>query len=88
LLKQFKRDAKMPICLWKNCEFASEEMAALQKHVITKHLQQQQQLTNLDKQNDVGPEEEQQDHGGPMAKKVKINEEEESKLINRGGQQR
>jgi hypothetical protein len=71
----------MPVCLWKDCEFAFEDMAAFQAHVITKHalqqqLQQQQQL-NLDKQNNVSIQEK-QDHGEPMAKKAK--------MISRGGQ--
>jgi hypothetical protein len=83
-VKQFKKDAKMPICSWKGCEFACEEMAAFQAHV-TKHVQpQQQQQMNLDNQNEVGIQEE-QNHGEPIAKKAKINEEGENKMTNGGG---
>jgi hypothetical protein len=79
----------MPICLWKDCEFASEEMAAFQAHVITKHAalqtqKQQHQQLNLDRQNDVGPEGEH--HGEPLAKKARMNEEEGNNMTNRGGQ--
>jgi hypothetical protein len=39
-------------------------------------------------QNDVGVKEEEgeEDHGNPMAKNAKMNEEEESKMIKKGGQ--
>jgi hypothetical protein len=77
----------MPVCLWKDCELVLEDMAAFQEHVITKHAQQhqlqQQKQLNLVNQNDVGLKEE-EDHGGPMAKKAKMNEEEESKMSKRG----
>jgi hypothetical protein len=83
-INQFKIAAKMLICcMWKGCEFAFEEMAALQEHVITKHLQQQppqQQQLNLANQN------EEQEDGGPMTKKAKMNEEKECKMISQGGQ--
>jgi hypothetical protein len=84
----------MRICLWKGCEFACEENTAFQEHV-TKHAlqqqlqqqqQQQKQLINLgNQQNDVGISEE-DDHGAPMAKKAKMDAEEENKLTNKGGQ--
>jgi hypothetical protein len=77
-VKQFERDAKMLICLWKGCEFGFEDMATVQAHVITNNIlqQPQQPQLNLDTQNEEGP----------MAKKAKMNEEEESKMISRGGQ--
>jgi hypothetical protein len=83
----------MLICRWEGCEFAFEELAAFQEHVINKHaLQQQrppqlqqQQLDLYNPQNDVAIKEE-DDHGGPMAKQAKMNEEDKNKLMHRGGQ--
>jgi hypothetical protein len=73
----------MPICLWKGCEFACDALTAFQEHVNTKHAIQQPQQLNLDNQKD---KEEDQEHGEPMTKKAKMDEEEESKMMNRRGQ--
>jgi hypothetical protein len=69
----------MLICLWKGCDFAAEELAAFQEHVITKHAQPQQRL-NLDQQNGVGREE-LMDEEGQMAK-LSLDED---KMIKREG---
>jgi hypothetical protein len=72
--------------MWKGCQFAFEELAAFQEHVITKHALQQQRQLNLDKQNDDGTEEEQE-----MVEKeqivAKLNQD-ENKMIKNGGGKR
>jgi hypothetical protein len=92
LVKKFKRDAKMPVCLWKDCEFVSEDMAAFQEHVNTKHVlqpsqqqqqQQHQKQLNFDNKNIVGMKKE-ETHGRQIAKKAKMNED--KKVTNRRGQ--
>jgi hypothetical protein len=68
--------------MWKGCEFATEEFAAFQEHVITKHAQQQeaqQQQLNLDKPNDVGIKE-------SMPEMAKLNLLDENKMPKKGGQ--
>jgi hypothetical protein len=63
-------------------------MTAFQQHLITKHAlqpQQQQQLNLGNLQNGVGIKEE-EEYGEPMTKKAKKEEEEKSKMRNRGGQ--
>jgi hypothetical protein len=79
----------MPICLWKGCEFATEEFAAFQEHVNTKHVQQPHlqkqplpQQLNLHKQN--GDTETIMVEEGPMAKKAKLNLLNEDNIIKRG----
>jgi hypothetical protein len=73
--------------MWKGCQFAFEELAAFQEHVITKHALQQQRQLNMDKQqNGVGTEnEEMVDEEQRVAK---LNQQEENKMIKRGGGKR
>jgi hypothetical protein len=79
---------KMLMCLWKGCEFAVEDMAAFQEHVLTTHVQQpqQQQLILNDKQNDDGTEKEEMVEEQQIV--AKFNHQEENKMIKMGGGQR
>jgi hypothetical protein len=72
--------------LLEGCDFATEELAALQPNVIPKHAlkqqQRQQQQLNLEKQNDIGITK-QQDGGVHMAKKAQLNQEEDTIKLGR-----
>jgi hypothetical protein len=74
----------MLVCLWKGCEFAFEELAAFQEHVITKHALQQQPKQNLHKQqNGVGTENEEMVEEEQTV--AKLNPEEKKMIKNGAG---